>query len=130
SVVPPFRLDLTVWALRRRQKNTIDQWERKQYSRVFVIEGEIAYVVVEQKSETELEVLVKSMNQKSLQEAVTRKLQKMLGTEEKLNEFYQLTEKDKYLQPLVSKFKGVKPPRFSSIYEALINAVACQQVTL
>ena len=54
SVLPPFRLGLTVWALRRRQKNLIDQWNSKEYTRVFVIDGETLQVIVEQKSETEL----------------------------------------------------------------------------
>ncbi|MGH2613247.1 MAG: DNA-3-methyladenine glycosylase family protein, partial [Rhabdochlamydiaceae bacterium] len=44
--------------------------------------------------------------------------------------FYQLLGKDRYLQPLVSSFKGVKPPRFPTIFETLVNAIACQQVTL
>ncbi|MDE2590855.1 MAG: hypothetical protein KGL95_14465, partial [Patescibacteria group bacterium] len=56
SVVPPFRLDLTVWALRRRLKNTIDQWDGKEYSRVFIVGDEAMRALVEQKSETELEV--------------------------------------------------------------------------
>ena len=31
--VPPFRLDLTVWALRRREKNIFDQWDGVRYIR-------------------------------------------------------------------------------------------------
>jgi hypothetical protein len=31
--VPPFRLDLTVWALRRRPHNTIDRWDGDAYRR-------------------------------------------------------------------------------------------------
>ena len=35
----PFRLDLTVWALRRRQENIIDRWDGSVYRRVLVVEG-------------------------------------------------------------------------------------------
>jgi hypothetical protein len=35
--VPPFRLDLTVWALRRRRRNLIDRWDGTQYRRVVVV---------------------------------------------------------------------------------------------
>ncbi|WP_226833456.1 hypothetical protein [Acidithiobacillus caldus] len=32
---PPFRLDLTVWALRRQAHNRMDDWERETYRRVW-----------------------------------------------------------------------------------------------
>ena len=35
----PFRLDLTVWALRRRASNSIDQWDGATYTRIFVVDG-------------------------------------------------------------------------------------------
>jgi len=31
---PPFRLDLTAWALQRRSGNLIDRWDGQSYSRV------------------------------------------------------------------------------------------------
>jgi hypothetical protein len=37
--VPPFRLDLTVWALRRRARNLVDRWDGTTYRRVIVING-------------------------------------------------------------------------------------------
>ena len=37
--VPPFRLDLTVWALRRRSRNLIDRWDGTTYRRVIVLAG-------------------------------------------------------------------------------------------
>src|SRR4029079_13168117 len=37
--VAPFRLDLTVWALRRRARNAIDRWDGTTYRRVVVIAG-------------------------------------------------------------------------------------------
>jgi hypothetical protein len=38
-VTRPFRLDLTVWALRRRAKNAVDRWDDGRYSRVIVADG-------------------------------------------------------------------------------------------
>ena len=35
--VPPFRLDLTVWALRRRARNAIDRWDGTTYRRVVTL---------------------------------------------------------------------------------------------
>ena len=131
SVLPPFRLDLTVWALRRRQKNLIDQWNSKEYTRVFVIDGETLQVIVEQKGETELLVTARSENKiLAIQKFIKKTLKKMLGTDKSLEAFYRLAENDSHLKSLSSSFRGVKPPSFPTIFEALVNAIACQQVTL
>src|SRR4026208_1144149 len=37
--VPPFRLDLTVWALRRRARNLVDRWDGTTYRRIGVVSG-------------------------------------------------------------------------------------------
>jgi DNA-3-methyladenine glycosylase II len=42
--VAPFRLDLTVWALRCRARNAIDLWDGTTYRRVVVIEGRPAEI--------------------------------------------------------------------------------------
>jgi len=36
--LPPFRLDLTVWALRRRADNVIDNWDGRTYRRSLEID--------------------------------------------------------------------------------------------
>ena len=54
----------------------------------------------------------------------------MLGLDADLAEFYHLAGQDRRLQALVQLFRGVKPPRFPSVFEALVNAIACQQLSL
>jgi len=130
-VVPPFRLDLTVWTLRRRQRNHIDRWNGKEYTRVFVLDGNAVHVVVEQQHETNLLITVRCESKvPKLQEIIMGMLTTMLGTDKNLEKFYRLAERDKHLKSLAASFKGVKPPRFPTIFEALVNAIACQQVTL
>ena len=34
------------------------------------------------------------------------------------------------LGPLALRFRGMKPPRFATVFEGVINAMACQQLTL
>jgi hypothetical protein len=46
--LPPFRLDLTVWALRRRERNAIDRWDGATYRRVVVIGGRLTEIAVRQ----------------------------------------------------------------------------------
>src|SRR5678815_6099918 len=51
--VPPFRLDLTVWALRRRPENAIDRWDGDTYRRVLMIDSQAVEVAVRQRGGSE-----------------------------------------------------------------------------
>ncbi|HZR31605.1 MAG TPA: hypothetical protein VFA76_07105 [Terriglobales bacterium] len=57
-------------------------------------------------------------------------LERMLGVHKDLNRFYRLATGDPRLQPLVDKFRGLKPPQFPTVFEAVINGIACQQLSL
>ncbi|MEJ7595799.1 MAG: hypothetical protein WKF77_30170 [Planctomycetaceae bacterium] len=46
--VAPFRLDLTVWTLRRRPHNVIDRWDGETYRRTVALPGGPAEVAVVQ----------------------------------------------------------------------------------
>lgn len=44
--VPPFRLDLTVWTLRRRADNAVDRWDGQTYRRVLPLPAGLVDVTV------------------------------------------------------------------------------------
>jgi DNA-3-methyladenine glycosylase II len=134
-VILPFRLDLTVWALRRRQKNTIDQWDGYQYTRVIVFDNRPVKMTITQSraaDKLQLHIVLQSQTALSIdvQEHAKFLVQNMLGLNINLQPFYLLAENDDVLNPLATQFMGVKPPRFLSVFEALINSIACQQVSL
>jgi DNA-3-methyladenine glycosylase II len=54
----------------------------------------------------------------------------MLGLRARLSKFYHLAATDRRLRLLANRFRGLKPPRFPALFEALANGIACQQVTL
>jgi DNA-3-methyladenine glycosylase II len=62
--------------------------------------------------------------------AVTTALERLLGLRIDLTQFYEFAAHDRRLGPLVRRFLGMKPPRFATAFEAVINAIACQQMTL
>ncbi len=134
-VVPPFRLDFTVWALRRRKTNIVDRWDGRQYLRVFVVNNspvKISVVLKTEMNEPGL-VLTSQVEEGSpgrYKKDIHALIQKMLGTDIGLQPFYRLSKKVDFLDLLVNQYRGVKPPRFPTIFEALINSIACQQVTL
>jgi len=132
---PPFRLDLTAWALRRRARNIVDRWDGSAYRRVLVIDGapvEIAATQAGSIDRPRLNVTVSVATHITLQthHAAAELLARILGLRTDLRGFYALAAKDTRLAPLVSEFRGLKPPRFPTAFEALVNAIACQQLSL
>lgn len=134
AALPPFRLDLTVWALRRRPDNATDTWDGRTYRRALEIDGgpvELATV----RAGSSLAPLVRvtltggRINQRT-EEHARAALTALLGLERDLSPFYSLAEGDPFLRTLAARFRGVKPPRFPTLFECLVNAIASQQLTL
>ena len=133
--LPPFSLELTVWALRRRPNNEIDRWDGENYSRIFVPSGRPAKVSVSQEGDLnkpKLNVVVVSQTSDlhTVKSIISLMLKKMFSIRKDIKEFYSVSDGDKRLRPLAERFYGVKPPRFPTVFEALVNAISCQQVSL
>ena len=62
--------------------------------------------------------------------AVASALERLLGLHIDLTAFYRFAARQARLGPLARRFRGMKPPRFATVFESIINAIACQQVTL
>jgi DNA-3-methyladenine glycosylase II len=54
----------------------------------------------------------------------------LLGPGVDLRDWYRMAKGDRRLRPLASRFRGMKPPRFPTMFEALMNGFACQQLSL
>jgi DNA-3-methyladenine glycosylase II len=132
--LPPFRLDLTAWALRRRSHNLVDRWDGKTYRRVVPVYDQPVEVAVTQISPAEAPLLlVEASNSQPHWEwasILTSLLVKMLGLNADLTPFYHLAAQDEQLHPLAERWRGFKPPQFPTLFEALVNAIACQQLSL
>jgi DNA-3-methyladenine glycosylase II len=132
--IPPFRLDLTVWTLRRRAHNIVDRWDGTTYRRVLPLPNGPVDVEVTQSAPPEtprLQVAVSGRPVRAAERAaLTSALERLLGLRIGLTELYKVAAIDQHLGPLVQRFRGMKPPRFASVFEGAINAMACQQVTL
>ncbi len=132
--VAPFRLDLTVWTLRRRPHNAIDRWDGETYRRTLAVAGEPIEVAVVQTGPAKVPRLQVTVHGNPLgsegKQAVTVALERLLGYRIDLAAFYDLVSRDADLGPLVQRFRGMKPPRFPSVFEGVVNGIACQQLTL
>ncbi|MEO8224777.1 MAG: DNA-3-methyladenine glycosylase 2 family protein [Gammaproteobacteria bacterium] len=132
--VPPFRLDLTVWALRRRSRNAIDRWDGVTYRRVIVVEGRAMELAVHQAGSSAKPHLIAttapSIRTVSEECHVRSIVEDLLGPRIDLDGWYRMSGRDPRLRALAGQFKGVKPPRFPTVFEALVNGFACQQLSL
>jgi DNA-3-methyladenine glycosylase II len=132
--VPPFRLDLAVWVLRRRPENAIDRWDGRCYRRALALGSDAVEVAVTQTGPPEtprLRVTVAGeRTDPGTKPAVAAALERLLGLRVDLTEFERFASRDARLGPLAQRFRGMKPPRFPSVFESVVNGIACQQVTL
>lgn len=131
----PFRLDLTVWALHRQPGNRIDLWDGQTYRRCLVIGDSVLLVEVRQEGEDDAPRLAVRLqgagsDRPGVRAAAAAQLVRILGLDVDLSGFYARAARDPLLAPLARRYRGLKPPRFPSLFEALANAIACQQVSL
>src|SRR5689334_17853690 len=125
--VLPFRLDLAVWTLRRRPGNIVDRWDGTTYRRVLPLIQEPVEVAVTQHGPPEAALLQVAVAGQPLplavRAAVTSALERLLGLSIDLTEFYQFATHYRLLAPLAQRFRGMKPPRFATVFEGVINAI-------
>lgn len=130
----PFRLDLTAWALRRRSHNAIDRWDGDTYRRVVSIDGGPVAIAVRQQGAVDaprLSVILSGRASLGGAEPVAHAaLTRLLGLSVDLSAFAAMAAEDPLLTPLTARMRGLKPPRFPTVFEGVVNAIACQQLSL
>ncbi|MDQ2894774.1 MAG: DNA-3-methyladenine glycosylase 2 family protein [Actinomycetota bacterium] len=135
-IVPraPFRLDLTAWGLRRRAHNTIDRWDGHVYRRALALDGDPVAVSVTQSGSRDSPRLAVTLSGRPIDDraeaAARAALNKLLGLRIDLSGFAALAAGDPLLGELAERLRGLKPPRFPTVFEALVNGIANQQLSI
>jgi DNA-3-methyladenine glycosylase II len=129
-VVMPYRLDLTVSVLRRLSTNAVDLLTPEgQYVRAFHGFPESVIVRVTQiRHEDSLSVTIEGDT--SGETGVLGLVRQMLGVDRNLKDFDRSAAHIPWLAPVVQRMRGVKPPRYPTLWEACANAIIFQQVSL
>jgi DNA-3-methyladenine glycosylase II len=130
---PPFRLEPTVWALRRRAHNLVDRFEGGVWRRILVIGGSPVAIAVRQTrigSRPEIEVRIEAARPRAVKAHAAAIVSRMLGLERDLSDFYRIARGDARLRELAERLRGMKPVRYATVFETFANAVACQLVSL
>jgi len=130
----PFRLDLTAWGLRRRAHNEIDRWDGRVYRRALPFGDEAMATSVTQSGSPDSPRLAVTLSGRRIDHAAEvaarGSLEKLLGLSVDLSPFATLAAEDGLLGQLALRMRGLKPPRFPTVFEALVNGIACQQLSI
>ncbi|MEO7986712.1 MAG: hypothetical protein ABI766_09270, partial [Gemmatimonadales bacterium] len=126
----PYRLDLTVSVLRRLSTNVVDLFTPEgQYVRALSAGREPVIVRarhVHQKDS--LSIMIEGAAGK--ESGVLELVRRVLGVDRDLAEFDRSAADIPWLSPLIKRMRGVKPPRYPTLWEACANAIVFQQVSL
>jgi len=124
----PYRLDLTVSVLRRLSTNLVDVLSPDgAYVRVLDDKGP-AVVRVRQVGARTLDVGIDGGRREH--QRLLALVRRTLGVEVDLTRFYRSASRIQWLHPLALRMRGVKPPRYPTLWEACVNAIVFQQVSV
>jgi DNA-3-methyladenine glycosylase II len=129
QVQRPYRLDLTVNALRRLSSNRVDRLTPDgEYLRVLGDVAEPVVIRARQPDPGTITVLLEADRREHPR--LLTLVRQMLGLEVDLTGFYHAASGIPWLHPLVLRMRGVRPPRYPTLWEASVNAIVFQQVSL
>lgn len=108
----------------------MDRWDGETYRRVLVIDTEPVEVAATQTGDLLRIEAGRGRLRQHQRHGIAAALERLLGLHVDLNPFYSLASRYPRLNRLAQRFRGVKPPRFPSLFEALVNGITCQQLSL
>ncbi|HEY2376137.1 MAG TPA: hypothetical protein VGH98_09205 [Gemmatimonadaceae bacterium] len=125
----PYRLDLTVSALRRLSSNLVDVLTPEgEYLRALGGLRKIVVARVTQRGPTTLAItLVENESEHARARDIVRRV---LGVDRDLGYFDRAAARIPWLKSLAERMHGVRPPRYPTLWEACVNAVVFQQISL
>lgn len=127
SVRSPYRLDLTVDALRRLAANVVDVvGDDGVYRRALRDDTGTNLLEVRQPSARVLAVRIAGARAQRWLPTVER----MLGTDVSLDDWYKRVRPYAWLEFLARELRGLRPPRYPTLWEALAHSIVFQQISI
>ncbi len=128
-VATPYRLDLTVAVLRRFSTNIVDVVAPDgTYARMLA--GAQAPVLVTVRQPEPAALAVGTDGDVGDDERAFALVHRMLGVDRTLVHFEAGARRIPWLRTLARRMRGVKPPRYPTLWEACVNAIVFQQLSL
>jgi DNA-3-methyladenine glycosylase II len=127
SVRSPYRLDLTADALRRLAANVVDVVsDDGMYRRALRDERGANVLEVQQVSGQKLMVRIAGPRAQRWLPVAER----MLGVHAQLDDWYRRVRPYAWLAFLARELRGLRPPRYPSLWEALAHSIVFQQISI
>lgn len=124
----PYRLDLTVSVLRRLSTNLVDVLSPDgAYVRVLV---DVSPIVVRVRQVDARTLIAEIEGDGHEHQPLLACVRRILGVDVNLTGFYRSASRVRWLHPLALRMRGVKPPRHPTLWEACVNAIVFQQVSV
>jgi DNA-3-methyladenine glycosylase II len=134
AAAPPFHLEATVRVLQRRPTNRVNRWEDGRYWRLLSTDEGLRLVAVENRGAIDAPdlrgLVFGGPISPRTQDQIGATVQRLLGPAVDLAPFYRAARGDRRLQAATASLRGLKPPRFPTLFESIANVIPFQQVSL
>lgn len=128
-VAAPYRLDLTVSVLRRLSTNVVDVLTPDgRYVRALSGSRQPVIACVTQVGPDMLTVTIDG--EEGEHSRALSAVRRLVGVNYDLTHFDDSSARMPWLKHLAARMRGVKPPRYPTLWEACVNAIVFQQVSL
>jgi DNA-3-methyladenine glycosylase II len=124
----PYRLDLTAVVMRRLSTNVVDVFEAGTYRRLLGDPTAPTLLAVEQPAADTLAVRLEGPDAATFDPAVL--VRRLLGTDVDLSPFSRGAAGVPWLDRIATGARGVRPPRYPSLWETICNAIVYQQISI
>ena len=132
--VPPCHLEATVRVLQRRPTNRVNRWEEGRYLRVLASAEGLRLVAVENRGTIDAPdlrgLIFGGPLAPQTRDQLGAALRRILGPAIDPAPFYRLARQDARLHAVTTSLRGLKPPRFPTLFETIANVIPFQQVSL
>jgi DNA-3-methyladenine glycosylase II len=130
----PFHLEATVRVLQRRPGNRVDVWDERRYVRVLGTAQKPVLVEVEDRGTIDAPDVRYAVRHGRASQAVrvhlVQTLRRVLGLDLDPRPLQRLAQAHSGLRTAAVALRGMRPPRFTNLFETLANVVPFQQVSL
>src|SRR5581483_11111085 len=130
----PFHLEATVRVLQRRPENRVDRWEHDRYWRLLEAPDGLVLIEVQNQGTIDKPDVRYALRQLGHSAAarpwLLQTLRRVLGLDVDSDPFRHLAGAERKLRPAALALRGMRPPRFTGLFEAFANVVPFQQLSL
>lgn len=126
----PFHLEATVRVLQRRPQNLVERWTGERYQRLLELPDGLRLVEVRNEGTIDQPDVRFDVLQGSPSPAIAETLRRALGLDVDPPPLRRLARIEPRLERVALALRGMRPPRFTGLFEAFGNVVPFQQVSL